>query len=338
MPALVAEQYSDFTRLRMAGSQSFISWLKYRRHGDQDVDQEARNAQNKPLLSAEGFQRLLAAAYILQTNAARRPSPIGASGTNSFAGAGGEKNSFCDRSRTPAAVPPEYLVAQYGIMADGRSPRNSSIFCMMVGASIHRLSTLPAVRHLPRLSPNKKTRPSPRGRRKVSWHWLSRSWRERHCLGLMATRETSFRRCCHPAPKTAVNFLAQAPRKTTSSPVQRQFLTPKSTASEDGALDQPSAEAQTSPLPSTVVEYGADVKMWLGSPKKSRALIILRIDFPAELDRPARHPRCQSDPEPRGGNTRFPENSLLTSSLHRSARSRDGTARLLQETSDASNP
>jgi len=36
-----------------------------------------------------------------------------------------EKNSFCDRSRTAATAPPECLVEEYGIVEDGRGPRNS---------------------------------------------------------------------------------------------------------------------------------------------------------------------------------------------------------------------
>ena len=40
----------------------------------------------------------------------------------------------------------------------------------------------------------------------------------------------------------------------------------------------------------------------------------------------------------RGGNTRFPKNSRLTSCPHRSVRFRDGTALLRPGTSDASTP
>lgn len=232
------------------------------------MDQEARKAQDKPVLSAEGFQRLLAAAYILQTNAARRLSPIEASGTNSFA------DGAIVQRRTPSVMVREpQLPSQPNTWSASRRMVEAlaiaAIFCMMVGASIHRLPALPGRTSLTPVKPEQENAPES-ARPQESFLAMARPpVVARKALprpdgdeGDIVAEDVVIR---HQKP---VNFLPQAPRKTTSSPVQRQFLTPKSTASERGIRSTFGRGADMAAA-DTVVEYGADVKMWLGSPKKA---------------------------------------------------------------------
>ena len=232
------------------------------------MDQEARKAQDKPVLSAEGFQRLLAAAYILQTNAARRLSPIEASGTNSFAdGAIVQRRTPSVMVREPQLPSPPNTWSASRRMVEALAI--AAIFCMMVGASIHRLPALPGRTSLTPVKPEQENAPE--------------SARPQESFLAMAQQPVVARKAL-PRPdgdeadivaedvvirhQKPVNFLPQAPRKTTSSPVQRQFLTPKSTASERGIRSTFGRGADMAAA-DTVVEYGADVKMWLGSPKKA---------------------------------------------------------------------
>jgi hypothetical protein len=163
------------------------------------VDQEARKAQDKPVLSAEGFQRLLAAAYILQTNAARRLSPIEASGTTFADGAIVQRRTHSVMVQEPQLSPSPNIWSASRRMVETLAI--AAIFCMVVGASIHRLPALPGRTSLTPGKPEQEN-----------------------------------------APETArpqESFLAMA--------------------------QQPVVARKPLPRP----EYGADVKMWLGSPKKA---------------------------------------------------------------------
>ena len=231
------------------------------------MDQEARKAQDKPVLSAEGFQRLLAAAYILQTKAARRLSPIEASGTNSFADGAIVQRRTSVMVREPQLPSPPNSWSASRRMVEALAI--AAIFCMMVGASIHRLPALPGRTSLTPVKPEQEN--------------AHESARPQESFLAMAQQPVVARKAL-PRPdgdeadivaedvvirhQKPVNFLPQAPRKTTSSPVQRQFLTPKSTASERGIRSTFGRGADMAAA-DTVVEYGADVKMWLGSPKKA---------------------------------------------------------------------
>ena len=130
------------------------------------MNQEAKTAQDKPVLNAESFQRLLAAAYMLQLHNDRRPSvqPIGAVYTRSFAA------GAIVQQRTPSVMirEPQLQTDQPGAVPFV-SPNNSDkftgrtdqtwraaealaiaiVFCMMTGVSIHRLSALSRRTSLP---------------------------------------------------------------------------------------------------------------------------------------------------------------------------------------------
>ena len=231
------------------------------------MDQEARKAQDKPVLSAEGFQRLLAAAYILQTNAARRLSPIEASGTTFADGAIVQRRTPSVMIREPQLPSPPNLWSASRRVVEALAI--AAIFCMMVGASIHRLQARPGRTSLTPGKPEQENAPE--------------SARPQESFLAMAQQPVVARK---PLPRPdgderdivaedvvirhqkPVNFVVQAPRKTTSSPVQRQLLTPKSTTSERDIRSTFGRGADMAAA-DTVVEYGADVKMWLGSPKKA---------------------------------------------------------------------
>ena len=235
------------------------------------MDQEARKAQDKPVLSAEGFQRLLAAAYILQTNAARRLSPIEASGATFADGAIVQRRTPSEIAREPQR--PHPLNVWLRNTASWRMVEAlaiAAIFCMMVGASIHRLQARPGRTSLTPGKPEQENTPE--------------SARPQESFLAMAQQPVVARKPL-PRPdgdegdivaedvvirhqKLAVNFLAQAATKTTSSRVQRQLLTPRSTTSERDIRSTFGRGADMAAA-DTVVEYGADVKMWLGSPKKA---------------------------------------------------------------------
>ena len=241
------------------------------------MDQEARKAQDKPVLSAEGFQRLLAAAYILQTTAGRRLSPIGASGTNSFAGGAiVQRRTPCVMVRGPQLPPqPNIWLRRSASWRMVEALAIAAIFCIMMGASINRLSTLPGPTSLTPGKPEQENASKP-ARPQESVLALAQQVVARKPLprpdgdeGDIVAEDVVIRH-----QKLAVNFLAQAATKTTSSRVQRQLLTPKSTTSVRGIRSTFGRGADMAAA-DTVVEYGADVKMWLGSPKR------------AGLDRPA---------------------------------------------------
>ena len=251
---------------------------EYRRHGDQDVDQEARKAQDKPVLSAEGFQRLLAAAYILQTTAGRRLSPIGASGTNSFAGGAiVQRRTPCVMVRGPQLPPqPNIWLRRSASWRMVEALAIAAIFCMMMGASIHRLPARPGRTSLTPGKPEQENASEPARSQESFLAPAQQPVVARKPLprpdgdeGDIVAEDVVIRH-----QKLAVNFLNQAARKTTSSRVQRQLLTPKSTTSVRGIRSTFGRGADMAAA-DTVVEYGADVKMWLGSPKR------------AGLDRPA---------------------------------------------------
>jgi len=145
------------------------------------VNQEANKAQGKPVLNPESFQRLLAAAFLLQVHDDRQPSirpveHVGASHASSFAAetiAQRRTPSVMMRERQlqagqPDAVPGNETTKQHPYPAGLarhvgptiphrvkvllRRPMSwrtiepiaiAIVFCMMMGLSIHRLSTVP---------------------------------------------------------------------------------------------------------------------------------------------------------------------------------------------------
>jgi hypothetical protein len=142
------------------------------------VNQASDTAQPKPVLNQEGFQRLLAAAYLLQVHTDRQPSThqLGANHASFFSdGAIVQKRtpSVMIRDRQPqpgqrggipgnqTATEPSYPTSQVPFVGptvphimkvssrrlmSWRSVEPLAIaivFCMMIGLSIHRLSAIP---------------------------------------------------------------------------------------------------------------------------------------------------------------------------------------------------
>jgi hypothetical protein len=140
------------------------------------MNQASDNAQAKPVLNQEGFQHLLAAAYLLQAHNDRQPSihQLGANRASSFsAGTIVQKRTptVMIRDRQPQAgqpsgmpgndaatetsyparqVPgptvPHIMKVSLRRMMSWRTAEALAIaivFCMMMGLSIHRLSAVP---------------------------------------------------------------------------------------------------------------------------------------------------------------------------------------------------
>ena len=132
----------------------------------QDVIRETDKAHGMPVLNAETFERLLAAACVLQLHNDRRSSvqPIGAPPTSAFAA------GAIVQPRTPSLMirEPQVQADQSGAVPFG-SANNSDkpsgrtdqtwraaeaiaiaiVFCIMTGVSIHRLSALSSRTSLP---------------------------------------------------------------------------------------------------------------------------------------------------------------------------------------------
>ena len=145
------------------------------------MNQEAKNAPDKPVLNPENFHRLLAAAYLLQVHNDAQPSirpiqPVSASHASSFAaGAIVQKrtpsvtmrerqlqaaqsdavpgNEMAKQHRYPARLAPFVGPAvEHKIKLLLRRPMSwktveplaiAIVFCTMMGLSIHRLSSVP---------------------------------------------------------------------------------------------------------------------------------------------------------------------------------------------------
>ena len=105
----------------------------------------AQKSSSKPTLTAEGFQRLLTAAYILQSRSESAVRPIGVPHTNAFAA------TATHQKRTPSI---RTLSGRSGRNEEANiAPRSGGlmfwkqvealaiavVFCLMMGMSIHRL-------------------------------------------------------------------------------------------------------------------------------------------------------------------------------------------------------
>jgi hypothetical protein len=112
------------------------------------VNQEAGNEHSKPVLDAESFQRLLAAAYVLQSqDHHRHPSlqPIAQPKLNPFIqGAIVQKRSpslrLSGAMRNAKAVT---KITRLMLWKRVEAFSIAVVFCAMIGMSIHRLSALP---------------------------------------------------------------------------------------------------------------------------------------------------------------------------------------------------
>ncbi len=248
---------------------------------------EAKTAQDKPVLNAESFQRLLAAAYMLQLHNDRRPSvqPIGAVHTSTFAA------GAIVQQRTPSLMirGPQLRADQPGAVPfvslnnpdkfTGRTDQTwravealaiAIIFCMMTGVSIHRLSarsghTSLASRMLERRNASHTSGPMPKPLASSQQPVVTRTSRQ---SPNGAEAGTVAQDVVIRYQKHAVNLRGQAAKKPTSSPVQGQLLLPRNTTSKPGGRSTFGRDADMLAA-DTVVQYGADATMWLGKPKRA---------------------------------------------------------------------
>jgi hypothetical protein len=305
---------------------------------ESDVKRKSMNATGKPVLDQEGFQHLLAAAYILQVYNDRRPSvqTIGAGHTSPFAAGAivqkrtpsvmirepqlqaGQPDAVpfrspnnsdkftgrTDQPRVPASpemapvvtekfianeiakehlhpgrlVPPVEPTVLHRMNILLRRPMSwrtvealaiAIVFCMMMGVSIHRLSALPGRTSLPsgmleQRNASQSGRPTAKVLASFQQPVVTGNSRQSPDGGEadIVAEDIVIR-----YQKRAVNLPGQVAKKPTSSPVQAQLLPPKNTTSKPGVrltfgrdADMLAAE--------TLVQYGADVKMWSRDPKR----------------------------------------------------------------------
>jgi hypothetical protein len=120
------------------------------------VNPESKKVYPQPVLNAESFQRLLAAAYVLQVHGERPSQDVAISPKPSFGSAA------IVQKRTPSRRSPSYLrplsfrtLAKAGANVAPRVSRVTcwrrfetfaigGVFCLMLATSIHRLAALPA--------------------------------------------------------------------------------------------------------------------------------------------------------------------------------------------------
>ena len=251
------------------------------------MNQEAKTAQDKPVLNAESFQRLLAAAYMLQLHNDRRPSvqPIGAVYTRAF-----EAGAIVQQ-RTPSVMIREpHLQADEPGAVPFVSPNNSSkftgradqtwraaealaiaiVFCMMTGVSIHRLSALSRHASLPsgmleqgNASHSAGSMPEPLASSQQPVVTRNSRQSPNGAEADNIAEDVVIRYQEH-----AVNLPGQAAKKPTSSPVQAQLLPSKNTTSKPGGRLTLARDADMLAA-DTVVQYGADATMWLGKPQRT---------------------------------------------------------------------
>jgi hypothetical protein len=230
---------------------------------------QTKIAQAKPVLNAESFQRLLAAAYMLQVQNSRRLSiqPIGTNHTSPSA-AGSTYSG-----RLEPFVGPVVLHDVNILSVNTKSWKIvealaiAIVFCAMMGLSIHRLSahpgnaslsigTLehPSVSQPARLSASKLT-----SDRQTLIRRNSRQ-PESDGEGDFVAKDTIIH-----YPNRSIGLHAGAADKTV--PLQAQLVSPENTISTP-RVRFPSGRAAGRLTAETVVQYGPDVTMWLANPKR----------------------------------------------------------------------
>jgi hypothetical protein len=197
---------------------------------------ETQKRSGKPTLDAEGFQRLLAAAYILQSRSQTTVWPIGVADTNAFAA------TVIHQKRTPAiralsgrsgrmkeaniALQPTGLMFWKQVEAFGIAV----VFCLMMGMSIHRL--------------------------------LASSGRASQVPGMLETRDAGPRPSS--APKVLTSSQQNAPaQESIGDDLVIYYRTPTATTrttAKSGARIAISRQEKLAPH--RVVQYGDDVTMW----------------------------------------------------------------------------
>jgi hypothetical protein len=136
------------------------------------------------------------------------------------------------------------------------------VFCVMMGVSIHRPSALAGRTSLPLLEQQNASQPA-RPMAKVS------ASSQQTAVMLNSRQLPDGGEADIVAPdvviryqKRAVNFPGHVAKTLTSHSVQAQLLPPKNTTSKPGVRNADVLAADT------VVQYGPDVKMWSGNPKR----------------------------------------------------------------------
>ena len=209
----------------------------------QDVIRETDKAHGMPVLNAETFERLLAAACVLQLHNDRRSSvqPIGAPPASAFAA------GAIVQPRTPSLMirEPQVQADQSGAVPFG-SANNSDkpsgrtdqtwraaeaiaiaiVFCIMTGVSIHRLSALSSRTSLPSGTVEQRKGSQPAvPTAKVKAVVMRNSRQSPDAREAESIAEDIVIRY----PRLAVNLPAQPAKQATSGPVQGQLLPSKNT-------------------------------------------------------------------------------------------------------------
>jgi hypothetical protein len=252
----------------------------------QDVNRETEKAHGTPVLNAETFQRLLAAAYVLQLHHDRRPSvqPIGAAHTSSFAaGAIVQRRIPSVTIRETQVQADQHGAVPFGSANNfdklpGRTDQTwkaaeaitiAIVFCIMTGASIHRLSAFSGRISLPSgmLEQRNASQPAvPTAKVLASSQHpvVTRNSRQSPDGG---EGDNVAEDIVIHYRKQAVNLPGQLAKKPASSPVQAQLLPSMNTTSKPGSRSMFGRNADLLAA-DTVVQYGDDVKMWSRNPKK----------------------------------------------------------------------
>ena len=188
---------------------------------------EHQKAPSKPTLDAEGFQRLLAAAYILQSRSQAEVRPISVPDPGVFA------TSAIHQKRTPSirelSGRPGHLRRPIGPMfwKQVEAFGIAVVFCLMMGMSIHRL--------------------------------LASSGGASQVTGLLETREAA--PLSNPAPKV---FTSSQQNAAVQEPVDDDLIiyyrSPTVATSKSG--DRVAISRQEKRVANRGVQYGDDVTMW----------------------------------------------------------------------------
>jgi hypothetical protein len=246
------------------------------------VNQETEKAQDKPALNAESFQRLLSAAYMLQVHSERQRSfqPLGSDRKSLFAA------GAIVQKRTPSIrlVPPVEHGVPHRTIILLRKPTFwrmvealtiGTIFCAMMGLSIHRLSALPGGTSLLADMPGQGSAVQAARSTAQVLGSLPQPGIARNSRQLAVAREGDGEGGSVAEdvvvvryPESAANLPGEAARNTTSGSVQGQpsptkNTTPKPHLRPTFGRDEDMLAADT------VVQYGDDVTMWSGNTKRA---------------------------------------------------------------------
>ncbi len=240
------------------------------------MNQETEKAQDKPVLNAESFQRLLSAAYMLQVHSDRQRSfqPIGSDRKSLFAAGAIVQKRTPSTRLVPAVkpgVPSRTIILSrkptFWRMVEALTI--GMIFCAMMGLSIHRLSALPGGTSLLGDMPGQgnaaqSARSTAQALGSLQQPVMTRNSRQLAVGGEGDSAEEVGVRY----QESAANLPSQTAKKTTGGLVQGQPWSSKNTTPKPrvrlafGRDDDMLAA-------DTVIQYGDDVTMWSGNTKRA---------------------------------------------------------------------